>query len=237
MEIANNEVRLKRFYGDVAKMQNSAIINMITGKRILDIGCGYGSLIKQIKEELPDSEVIGIDTDIESANIAKNLYDIDVKSVSAYGMDFSDDSFDTVILRETVHHFDTEAKLDKALAEIKRVCSKELIVFDPNPNWLVKFSRRLIRHKDPEAPLDRLLEKLENAGFKVEKYKWRDVIAFPLSGGFVGKEFVPNLARLKKTIIMIDEGLNRFFERIRLQRHICWRYLVYATKKEKKTKG
>ena len=47
----NPEKRLNRFYGDVAKDQNADIIKSISGKNILDIGCGYGNLINQIKTE------------------------------------------------------------------------------------------------------------------------------------------------------------------------------------------
>ena len=230
MNISQCEKRLSRFYGDVAKLQNMDIIKLITGRKILDIGCGYGSLIDQIRREKRGVEVVGIDVDPESISMAKALYGIDVRPVSVHKMDFADNSFDTVILRETIHHFEGGEGLRSALSEIRRVCGKEVIIFDPNPNWVVKFSRKLIRHRDPEAPLDDVLKALELSGFKVKACRWRDVIAFPLSGGFVGMELVPNIDFLKKPVLAIDKFLNRVLSLFKIQKHVCWRYLIYATK-------
>ena len=233
MDITNKEKRLHRFYGDVAKLQNTDIIKLITSRRVLDIGCGYGTLIKQIMDEKPGVEVVGIDIDPESISKARNLYGLNVKPVSVYDMDFSDNSFETVILREAIHHFDGPDNLDRALTEIRRVCSKELIVFDPNPNWIVKLSRKLIRHKDPEAPLKTVLRALRSKGFMVKTCKLRDVIAFPLSGGFVGRELVPNIKFIKDVILMLDSTINVLLRMLGIEKFFCWRYVIYAVKVEK----
>lgn len=230
MNIKDKENRLNKFYGDVARIQNKDIINLITGRRILDVGCGYGTLINQIKKEKDNTDVVGIDVDPESIKIAKDFYNINVKEMSVCKLDFSNNYFDTIILRESIHHFDTPDKLQCAIDEIKRVCNKELIIFDPNPSWLVKFARKLIKHQDPEAPFDKTKRILEKNGFEIKKCEWRDVIAFPLSGGFVGREFVPNIKFLKNTILIIDNVLNAILSRLKVQKHVCWRYIIYAVK-------
>ena len=230
MNISQCEKRLNRFYGDVAKRQNTDIINLITGRKILDIGCGCGCFLDQIRRERQDIEATGIDVDPESINMAKALYGINVRPMSVHKMDFADNAFDTVVLRETIHHFEGEESLKSAFSEIRRVCGKEIIIFDPNPNWVVKFSRKLIAHQDPEAHLDDVIAVLELSGFNVKVCRWRDVIAFPMSGGFVGMELVPNLGLFKKPILAFDSFLNNILRILNLQRHICWRYLIYATK-------
>ncbi len=230
MDIKNKSSRLKRFYGDVAKDQNSSIVSLITGESILDIGCGYGTLIDQIRRSYPSKKVVGIDLDDDSIRMAKKIYDIEIKTMSAYKMDFPDNSFDTVILRETIHHFDSDEKLKLALREIHRVSSREVIIFDPNPNWVVKFSRILIKHKDPEAPLNKVIDEVKAAGFRVELCRWRDVMAFPLSGGFVGPELVPNIKIVKKAVMAIDRVMDKLLSLLRLQRYFCWRYLLRAVK-------
>lgn len=232
MNISQCEKRLHRFYGDVASRQNRDIIDLITGRSVLDIGCGYGCLVDQIRREKRGVEVTGIDVDPESISMAKALYGIDVKPASVHKMDFADNAFDTVILRETIHHFEGEENLRSAFSEIRRVCGREIIIFDPNPNWVVKFSRKLIRHQDPEARLDDVVTVLESSGFNVKARRWRDVIAFPMSGGFVGMELVPNLDLFKKPILALDSFLNNVLRMLNLQRHICWRYLIYATKSD-----
>ncbi len=230
MNVPQPERRLKRFYGDVARLQNSDIIKLITGRRVLDIGCGYGSLIDQIRREKGDIEITGIDIDPESIRMAKKLYGIDVRNMSVCKLEFPDDSFDTVILREAIHHIAADASFELALKEIRRVCRKELIIFDPNPNWILRFSRKLIKHVDPEAPLDKVVDVLEANGFNVRECRLRDVIAFPLSGGFVGSELVPNIKPVKKAVIATDKLLNNVIRKLRLQKHFCWRYLIYAVK-------
>lgn len=230
MNIRNKRSRLGRFYGDVARKQNAAIISLIRGKHVLDIGCGYGTLMDQIRRDLPSKSVTGIDIDAESIDTAKAAYGIDVKKASAYGMDFPDSSFDTVILRETVHHFDSDEKLKTAFREICRVTRKELIIFDPNPNWIVKLSRIIIRHKDPEAPPGKVVKALESSGFRVDRILYRDILAFPLSGGFVGLELIPNISFVKKALLGIDRLLSKAACFIRMEKHICWRYLLRARK-------
>lgn len=48
LELSQQIVRLDKFYGEVAYLQNRDIIALITGKKILDVGCGYGFLVHQI---------------------------------------------------------------------------------------------------------------------------------------------------------------------------------------------
>ena len=221
MDIAQKEKRTSRFYGDVARQQNSDIIRFVTGRRVLDVGCGYGNLIDQIRKEKKDVEVIGIDIDPQSIKTAKDLYGIDVRQMSACKLEFPDDFFDTVILRETIHHIAAEDSFGSALKEIRRVCKKELIIFDPNPNWVLRVSRKIIRHVDPEAPIGAMIRAIEANGFNVRECKLRDVIAFPLSGGFVGNELVPNIGLIKKTVMNLDKCLNDVLHKLRLQKHFC----------------
>jgi len=232
MQINHSEKRLKRFYGDIARLQNRDIINLITGEKILDIGSGYGDLVNQIKQEKNNSNIIGIDIDKNASKIAKSLYDLKILDMSAFKIEFPDNYFDTVILREVIHHLMPQDNLKLALKEIKRVCKKELIIFDPNPNWIVRLSRKIIRHSDPEAPLEIVIKVLKDSGFEIKHCKWRDVIAFPLSGGFVSREIVPNISFFKKMIIRFDSLLNIILSTLCLQKYFCWRYLIFATKVE-----
>jgi SAM-dependent methyltransferase len=74
-----------------------------TAKRILDIGCGTGTLGKMIKEEI-DCEVIGITYSETEANIAvTNLDKVVVRDLNNF---FSDDlgKFDCVICSHILEH-------------------------------------------------------------------------------------------------------------------------------------
>jgi hypothetical protein len=85
---------------------------------------------------------------------------------------------------------------------------------------------------DPEASCGYVVKALKESGFAVIALKWRDVIAFPLSGGFVGKEFVPNIKFFKNIIMMLDMIINSALSRLNVQKYFCWRYLIYATKQD-----
>lgn len=230
MKIREPKKRLDRFYGDVARDQDDELISMITGHTVLDVGCGYGTLINRIRQRRPDLNVTGIDVDKDAIDGAMSMYGIKVDPVSIYETGFLDNKFDTVILREAVHHLGEGDGLVRVLKEIKRVCARELIVFDPNPNWLVKFCRRLASHEDPPMPLEILLKAMDEVGFKVVEKRWRDVVAFPLSGGFVGVEMVPNVSFIKKAVLGADRLFNTLLRKIGAQKIFCWRYLLYAVK-------
>ena len=230
MDAPKNTDRLNRFYGDIARVQNRSIMSFITSKNILDIGCGYGFLTKQILDEKAGVNVVGIDIDREALELGKRMYGLDNKYGSVYSLDFKDSSFSTIILREAVHHFDVSNNLMAALKEISRVCAKELIIFDPNPNWIVKISRKIVKHKDEEVSLQTLIKALKENGFSVKKCIWRDVIAFPLSGGFVGPELIPNNKFIKNIVIKVDMYMNNILKCLNIQKYFCWRYLIYATK-------
>jgi hypothetical protein len=230
MHIENAQKRLERFYGKVARSQNREIISLITGRTLLDVGCGWGLLLLQILQERPGIKAAGIDPDGQAVEYARRHFQIEAVQGDAFALPYADGSYDTVILRETIHHLAEHGKLADALKEIGRVCRKELIIFDPNPTWIVRFCRTLIRHVDPEAPLTLVLEQLPAAGFAVEKVRFRDVLAFPLSGGFVGKEFVPPLAWCMSLVLSLDRFLCRASHMLGIQQQVCWRYLIYARK-------
>jgi SAM-dependent methyltransferase len=230
MKIRDPKNRLTRFYGDVARSQDDELIGMITGHTVLDVGCGYGTLINRMRQKRPDLRTTGIDVDQDAIDGAMSTYGIKVEPISIYETGFSRGMFDTVILREAVHHLGEGNNLGRALNEINRICVKELIILDPNPNWLLRFCRLLASHEDPSMPLDTLLEALKKAGFKVVEKRWRDVVAFPLSGGFVGVEFVPNIDFVKKVVIYADRLFNAILRKIGIQKLFCWRYIVYAVK-------
>lgn len=230
MHIKNAERRLFGFYGEVAQLQNRDIIRLISGKTVLDVGCGYGMLVHQIRHECKDKSVVGIDTDVNTIKIAKDFYNIDVMPMSALKMEFSEGCFDTIILRDVVHHFSRTDELRQILTEVNRVVAKELIIFDPNPNWILRLCRKIVRHEDGQMPLWRIKKALRENGFHIVSCHWRDIVAMPLSGGFVGMELVPNTRFIKSAVIKVDNILNRIFYFLKIQNLFCWRYLIYAVK-------
>ncbi|MBE7433588.1 MAG: class I SAM-dependent methyltransferase [Anaerolineales bacterium] len=220
-----DRLKLETFYGCIAWEQNEFIMRKLTGKKVLDAGAGYGLLTRMLLDA--SFEVIAIDPNDECGQLAKKWFDVDVLRQEIYKLEFPDRYFDTVILREVVEHLDFE----RALKEIVRINASELIIFQSNMNFILHVSRFITRHKEfNERSMDYYVHALQNAGYAVDKVIYRDVIAFPLSGGFVTRQWCPENRLLQYWLIKVDDLLNRFLEMISLQRFFCWRFLIRASK-------
>jgi ubiquinone/menaquinone biosynthesis C-methylase UbiE len=96
-----------------------------SGQRVLDLGCGTGTLTIMIKKAHPDSEVIGLDGDPQVLDIARRKakehgVSIEFDQGMAYQLPYSDAYFDRVLSSMVFHHLATHDK-ERTLAEIYRV--------------------------------------------------------------------------------------------------------------------
>jgi SAM-dependent methyltransferase len=91
-------------------------------QKILDVGCGDGHIAKTLAEQLGDGcEISGIDV------MVRNSAAIPVTQYDGRTIPFGDDSFDTVLLIDVLHHTNDPAEL---LAEAARVAGGCVIVKD-----------------------------------------------------------------------------------------------------------
>jgi ubiquinone/menaquinone biosynthesis C-methylase UbiE len=96
-----------------------------SGQRVLDLGCGTGTLTIMIKQAHPDSVVIGLDGDPQILKIARRKAKeahspITFDEGMAYQLPYPDASFDRVFSSLVFHHLTTQDKA-KSLAEVYRV--------------------------------------------------------------------------------------------------------------------
>ncbi len=106
------------------------------GFRVLDLGCGTGTLTVLVKQRHPDAQVIGIDGDnnvlaIARAKAAQQRADIQFDRGMAYQLPYSKDSFDRVLSSLVIHHLTTDEK-QRAFSEAFRILKSggELLVVD-----------------------------------------------------------------------------------------------------------
>jgi cyclopropane fatty-acyl-phospholipid synthase-like methyltransferase len=93
--------------------------------RVLDLGCGTGTLAILAKQTVPDAEVIGLDGDpaiLERARAKAEAAGVDVRFDAGYSTElpYEPASFDRVLSTLFFHHLNTEDKR-RTLAEIARV--------------------------------------------------------------------------------------------------------------------
>jgi ubiquinone/menaquinone biosynthesis C-methylase UbiE len=107
-----------------------------TGQRVLDLGCGTGTLALIVKERQPAADVVGLDADPEMLDQARSKADragVELRLDEGFSTElpYPDASFDRVLSTLFFHHLDLESKRRTA-REIARVLDKggELHVAD-----------------------------------------------------------------------------------------------------------
>jgi len=81
------------------------------GQRVLDVGCGTGSLAVRMRRANPQVEVIGLDPDPKALAIARRKAEraaVEVRFEQGYGdaLPFADAAFDRVTSSLMLHHLD-----------------------------------------------------------------------------------------------------------------------------------
>ena len=95
------------------------------GMRVLDLGCGTGTLTIMIKQAHPEAEVVGLDGDPAVLEIARTKAMqagamISLDHGMAFHPPYQDNSFDRVLSSLVIHHLTTENK-QRAMHEIYRI--------------------------------------------------------------------------------------------------------------------
>lgn len=163
------------------KMRSELIkkfINTKKGARILDLGCGLGSLTQHFKTI--KAKVIGVDISPQSIAYAKKHIksaNITFRVQSAHNLGFTDNYFDAVIGNGILHHLD----LKKALPEILRILKPGGKIFFVEPNLInpeiylerkVPLLRKLVGNSPDETAFSRWWIKKT-----LKKYRFKNVEA------------------------------------------------------------
>lgn len=95
------------------------------GERVLDIGCGTGTLALLLKQKYPEAQVVGLDPDPRALARAGRKAERASASVQfdqgyANALSYADSSFDHVYSTYMFHHLES-AQREQMLREVRRV--------------------------------------------------------------------------------------------------------------------
>lgn len=227
---ANQIKRLDGFYGLIENELHKEILPYISGDTILDIGCGFGSLCNFFNDK--GFKVTGIEQHKISldAGILKYPHLKLVLDNGTYLDSLPDNSFDTVIMKDVMHHVVAETNIKAFMQSLRRICKKRILIIDPNITFILRICRKIIKHVDPECSYQLAKSILQENGFVVSKLFFSEVLAFPLSGGFVGTELVKSKI-LMKIFLGVDRFLKKILDVFCISRFVCWRYIIVADKR------
>ena len=169
--------------GDRARRDLVAEANITSGQRILDIGCGTGTLAVMLKRSETHLEVIGLDPDPKALRRAKTKatragLSLQLDQGFADELPYAEHSFDRVFSSFMFHHLEEESR-EKALREVLRVLkpggSFHLLDFvgdheHGSHGHLSRLFHSSVRLKDNSDA--RIVQLMRRAGFtNVEKVK------------------------------------------------------------------
>jgi len=147
--------------------------NIQAKMKVLDLGCGTGTLTFMLKRAYPSAEVTGLDGDPQVLDIAREKSrgaDIRWDEGLASSLPYSDSVFDRVVTSLVIHHLTTDDKR-RAFKEIYRVLKPrgELYILDfgaPH-SFLTRFMATYMRRLEETADnFDGLIPRLiTEAGF------------------------------------------------------------------------
>jgi ubiquinone/menaquinone biosynthesis C-methylase UbiE len=140
--------------------------------RVLDVGCGTGTLAVLIKRKHPGVDVIGLDPDPKALSRARDKaaragVSLRLEEGFADALPFADATFDRVFSSMMFHHLPSDAK-GQMLAEVRRVLRREgrleFVDFAGRPRSFLAHALHG-RQPLPSVEEDRLLARMREAGF------------------------------------------------------------------------
>ena len=117
-------------------------INLSKIKTIADIGCGYGFLLRKIREENKSIRLIGIDSDSKTIEYLKK-YNIEIyPDVDSYTEDYNKNNADLIISSHSIEHFTDPNHFFKIIKKVIKPNGKLFLELPNTPLTKDKYLKR-----------------------------------------------------------------------------------------------
>ena len=241
-------IDVKRYFEGATCPENRFIMNKlgdVTGKRILDLGCGPGEA--SVYFALKGANVTATDLTqgmVDSAFRLAERYEVEIqgKVMNAMDIDFPDGSFDIVYAANLLHHVDFKS----ILSETNRILGPggKLCFWDPlKHNPIIGVYRRMAKEvrTEDERPLDIAILKNVSEIFSRIEFDtfWLATLWIFIRFYFIEK-VDPNKERYWKKIVQEESRLRELYysleridmvlKKVAFLKRYAWNMAVVATK-------
>ena len=167
--------------GDAARRALLDQAALRPGQRVLDIGCGTGTLVTLIKRLHPDVDVVGLDPDPKALARARRKAGRAAVSVQfdqgfADELPYTEASFDRVFSSLMFHHLGSDEK-ERTLREVRRVLRRGGLL-------------NLLDFGGPEDGADGLLARLVHSSHHLKDNSEGRILALMSQAGFASPKKV-----------------------------------------------
>lgn len=146
-----------RQHGQRTAAEAAAFIldDLCSGMRVLDVGCGPGSITRGLAERVAPAEVVGLDASADvlaiarQEAVARGIENLRFQRGDAYALPFADDAFDVAFAHQVLQHLREPAA---ALREMLRVVKRDGLVAVREVDW------GTVAYWPPDAWIDRFIE-------------------------------------------------------------------------------
>jgi SAM-dependent methyltransferase len=188
------------------RLLDRALPRSSEGRRILDIGCGTGTMVQQLERY---GSVLGIDADHDAVRFCRERGVDNVQQASGDDLPFDEGSFDLVTALDVLEHMEDDAA---GLSEIHRVLRPggTLVLTVPAYRFLWG-AQDEISHHYRRYTRGELTGRLADAGFSVQRASYFNALLFPVIAAVrLARRLRPAPAELRSDFEMTPPGrLNR----------------------------
>jgi len=240
-----SDLRMKMEFDIVCKAVPS-----FSGKKVLDIGTGWGWLCVKIRKG--NGEVVGIDPEHFSCKIASlynRTYDCDNPFVHANGkyLPFKDNTFDLIFCLDVLEHISVESykypsdrrQAEKVVAEVLRLLkpSGKFVVAVPNGLFPIEMHSRLPVAYMPKSFRNFLLKSsnTSNCSEPPEVYSRKTLLSIidpKLDVLFLREEFIPETTRWQTGLFgVMEKILEAITNRVKITKIVLGTEIILIAEK------